>query len=470
MSSSSPNFLQRFSSQRRHVVGLLLIAALVCGWVAWRILQITPAQRHVDAGIELMQAKKLAQAEDEWREAVRLDPNNAQAWELLGDYYLASGSWPQASDAFKHVLKIDPETANVHARLASAVWRMDDAKTAQQQAQLQLKQDADNVQALEVLVAVASKLEHREDEIKYLKHLLQLQPQNVNVLVTLGKTLTESYGFDEAQPIIERILQLEPNNANAYRMRGMAFYQQKPTPQRLQQAEAAFKKVIELTPQDFEAHRHLGRVYMLMNKPHLAMEEFEAIGRGRPYASAHFQELATAYRKAGDIKRADVMQQRFIALKNLNVKIQELKELLAREPESFDGNLQLGLLLMRTVEQGGDGYELYHFRYENQSLKSCAFYLQKARDVRPQSPALKDAEQTLERVYTRFLQAELKNLNQQKFEAADQNLARALMLRPDDPRAQNALQNAVLSRQQAAPTTTSPFNLPDTQNASGTNS
>lgn len=423
---------------------VVALGVLVGGFFLGQNLASAPIRQHITAGTQAWQRGQAAQAETEWRAAIQLDPDNAQAWELLGDASMNSQAWEQAIAAFQKLLSVAPNTPNAHGRLATAAWAVNNGKLAQEQAQLQLQQNAADTGALQVLAAVAKSYTHKEDELKYLKELARLKPQDAVALTVLAEFYTKNFDYDAAAPLLKRILALDPNSADAYMMSGLALYDQDPTPQNLQKAKTAFEKVVALNPEELEAHRYLGRVYLRLNQPRQAIREFELLGRGRPYASAHFLELAKAYRQAGDEKTADKLQKRFTNLKQLNRQMQNEKDAVARDPNDFAAQLQLGVLLWQTVIKGGDGYELYRFRYAKQDLKAADYYLEKARLLRPQSDEVKTSLQNLERSYANYLQVGLQALQERQLRKADENLSRAVLLRPEDARTKSALQQAFI--------------------------
>ncbi|MDQ3813631.1 MAG: tetratricopeptide repeat protein [Armatimonadota bacterium] len=431
--------LHRFSARRRNVWLLIAVVAAICGFMTWREWQSAPVRRHIDTGVRLLQSGQNGAAEREWREAVRLDPDNAHAWELLGDFYLAAESWPAAREAFHHVLKLRPGTPDLYGRLAYCDIGLNDLQAAQQHAQAELQQDSDDIAALRVM-AVVTKSNHPEEHLKYLRRLAELQPQDVEALAALASQLTVRYEYDQARPLIDRILRLDPNYHFAYLLRGLAYFNQDPTPQGLAQAAANFQKVLELKPQDVEAHRYLGRIYLRLGKPRQAIEHFEAVGRGRPYASAHFLELANAYRKAGDVRRADEFRRRFTTLKQLNFRMVALHDRIEREPKKFENYLQLGLLLLHSIEADADSYYLYHFRYVKQEIKDPESYLKKALELRPRDPRALAAMRQLERAYVQRLQASAKAFDRRDGQQANWNLAHAIVLRPTDSRTREAIQ------------------------------
>jgi len=430
--------LQRFSSRRRNVASLLAAATLICGVVAWRSREEAPASRHINAGIELMQSKNPAAAEREWREAVRLDPNNVQAWQLLGDYYQAAELWPQAREAFEHVLSVAPDAPGARASLANCALKLNDIGSAQSQAELAVQQNAADVGALKVLAAVAWEKEQDDKQLQLLRRVAELSPQDVKAQEALAEALSESHEYAQARPLLARILQLNAGDALAYRLRATARLDEDATPEGLAAARADLQKALQLDPDDVESHRYLGRVYMRLNQPTLAIEEFKAVGRDRPYASAHFVELAAAYRKAGDVRAADAWAQRFATVEHFNMRIRDLRDRIARKTAKFDNYLELGRILLKGAQDKGDSFYLFQFRYKKGQVEAADLYLSKALELRPQDAKAQAAVRQLEIVYTRYLQAGLQALQRRDREAAAKDFARLILLRPQDERTLNA--------------------------------
>lgn len=442
--------LQLFATRPRNVTLLIAVAALV-SLVRWRDWKAAPVQRHIETGVQLLQSGHPAAATGEWREAVRLEPTSARAWELLGEYYQAAEVWPAANDAFHRVSKLSPDTPNLQAHLAMCALKMNDLKTAQQLAQVALQQDANDAEAVQVLAIVAQSTGRGEDELKYLRQLVELQPQDAQALATLANELTTNGDYDQARPLIERILKIDPKHFLAYKLRGLAYLNGAPTPQGLGHAQTDFEKVLELNPLDAEAPRYLGRLFMRQGKPRLAIKQLEAISRKRPYASAHFMELANAYRKAGDAPRADALLQRFATLKKLNFRMQDLRDRILPGSDNFDNELSLGWLLLRCVTSDADSYNMYRFRYVSQQIKTSDFYLQQALQARPHDPRALAAMRQLESAYKRYLQVGLQDLQRHAWKQANGDLAHLVLLRPDDLRTRDAIRQAAQSNAIAVP-------------------
>src|SRR5437764_8362461 len=107
---SSPRFLKRPAA----AVALLIFAAAAWTIAAVWYLRSSSVRQHLEAGRGYVRGGNARQAEREWREAIRLDPRNVQAWQSLAEMYASTSHWLDAADAFGHVLLLAPATVGIH--------------------------------------------------------------------------------------------------------------------------------------------------------------------------------------------------------------------------------------------------------------------------------------------------------------------------------------------------------------------
>ncbi len=324
-------------------------------------------------------------------------------------------------------------------------WWRQARYTSQQKTNGQAQSNIQNeIATLKKLAANTQDAAQHEQRLKYLRRLVELQPQNVESLTALAKELYLGADDAEALPVIERLLQQKPDFAPAYLWRGIVLFSGDATPQQLKLAEADLKKVLQSQPDNIEAHRYLGRVYMRLNQPNQAIAQFEALGRGRPYASAHWLELSNAYRKAGNLQKADVWRQRFVALKEENSQIEDVRYRLALTPEDFDTNLHMAALLLHSLDSSEDSYQLYQFRYAKQPGNGVEYYVHKAVQLSPHDARAQAMSRQLEQTYSRYLQAARRARARGDSERAKWYLDHVYLLCPDDARTQQALHQLAL--------------------------
>ncbi len=409
----------------RHVA-ILLVAAIVL-WAGvwwWQSQQKLPAaQLHLEAGYEALQAGKGSLAESEWIKAVEVEPKNLLAWQALGDFYLSTRQMAQAQQAYAVVAKLEPETPKIWSRLARADAALGDSVAARLHVDEALKRDADDVNALNIYSTLLLRSGNTEKRGEVLQHLAKLQPDNVTIVTKAADDLMRRRRYEEAAPLVERLLQLQPDSTSAYAMRGAMAFERSVKPEALRAAMKDFQKAIELNAANWVARWYLGRAYLRLNQNAAALRELKAVDAMGPADKNYLNDLAVAYQRTGDATQATALRRQFATAEQEQHKITELTKRLALEPDNFETNLQLGLLLLRS-KNAGDASPL----------------LNKALSLKPQNARAQQAVGELNTTYEQNLAAGLKALSEKNQAQAISHLSRAFALRPDDARTEQAIQ------------------------------
>ena len=129
------------------------------------------------------------------------------------------------------------------------------------------------------------------------RHALELEPDNPNAIrgkAALSSTLGR---FDEAIQLDEQAVKVDPLRLSAHNNMGLDCYYAR----QWQKAEAAYRKVLEMTPDYPGAHGSLGLVYLAQSKNDEALSEM--LKEQEPIW--HNQGLALAYYAVRDEEKAD---------------------------------------------------------------------------------------------------------------------------------------------------------------------
>jgi predicted Zn-dependent protease len=421
---STTSRVRQFIRQPRTATIFLLLAAISWASIWWWQARYAPVNQHIEAGRQHLQTGRGVDAEHEWRQAVALDPDNATAWELLGDYYSGAASWPAALEAYRHVTRIKPETPQIYSRLANTAVHVGDMQAAQELAQRALQHDPDDVDALYILVNLlaGSQLDDQL-QLEYLRRLIKLKPDNVEYLARTADLLILERRYAEAKPLVEKILQLDSDFAPAYAMRGTIALQGESSAEAWKVAESSFKKVLDFTPGDQLSRRFLARSYLRQGKTAQAIAELEQVDRSLPRDKSYLQELASAYQKARKLDKAAEVRRRYADFDKQKSEINRLEALVSQDPTNFESTLKLVHMLLRTDDP--EGAE----KYLNQALK-----------LHPNDARAIATSRELERLYVQHLHDARMFLSKGDVEKAGWHLGLAYILRPFDQRTQIAVQ------------------------------
>jgi tetratricopeptide (TPR) repeat protein len=359
-------------------IGLVALAAVAWGAVLMWQARTAPAQRHIDAAIEYTHQRLGKEAEQEWRAALRLDPNNADAWEQLGELNLSTQDWPAAVAPFRQLLRLRPNAPHVYERLAVATLRSGDEISALKYAEEELKREPNNLGALTIAALLLQDTGDDAKRLECLRRLTALQPDDKEALQTLAQALVAQRQYAEAQSVIAPILQRDPINIPALELRGEARMESDFTPQGKAQAEADFKRVLALNPKAAVAHFYLGKLYRREGRFALALPHLEAAARNLPDRAEVYFELAGLYARMGRSQEATHARQRFNALHQQADLLRRLEERCAADPNDFEDRRQRGLLAL----QSGD-------------YRRASNYLHQAQQLRPNDVTTRDALQRL---------------------------------------------------------------------------
>ncbi len=176
-------------------------------------------------------------AEREWRETLRLEPDNVQTLVSLGGLYAQEQRFDQALPPLEKALRLNPRDAAAHLNLGAAY-------------------------------AETGKLDLAEEQFRA---AVLLSPMNFNAHNLLGKLYFDSNRLGEAEQQFRESLECEPNLA-AYDHLGYIYAQRGDQ----DRAEKAFKAALAMKSTDSHAHFQLGLIYAATGRNAQAVEELQA--------------------------------------------------------------------------------------------------------------------------------------------------------------------------------------------------
>lgn len=394
------------------------------GVLWWQSRQpVSPVESHLEAGLRFFQAGRGAEAESEWLRAIEIDPKNATAWEVLGNYYLASSQWDPALKAYGVVATLNPTTPRLWTKMARAEANTGDSKGARLHVNAALQSDPDDVEALSILTTLLHRAGESGQRVEVLLRLVKIKPDDVTILNKTADALMMRRRYKEAAPLIDHLISLDSASSSAYSMRGAIAFNQDASSASLKKATTDFQKSIALNSANWVARWYLGRSYLRLNQPAPAIQALKLVDEMRPSDKNYLNDLATAYQLGGQPKQAAAVRQRFALAERQDHAIRELRSRLAAAPDDFDTTLKLGLLLLRS--KNPDGAE---------------DLLQKALKLKPHDAVTQRALRDLDADYRQQLQQGLKSLKAKQIQPAVISLSRMLQLRPYDQRTRAAVQ------------------------------
>jgi tetratricopeptide (TPR) repeat protein len=244
-------------------------------------------------------------AEYHFREATRLQPENAQNQYNLGLVAIKLGKKEDAVGYFKRALEGGTNEPEVYLRLAEALESLKLPSLAIQSLKKALEIRPGDV---DVLFALGDLYYKRGDLIpaeEIFRKIVQVTPGDSyteTALINLGIILDEMERYPEAIDTLERVIQLNPKNYNAYYNLGIASVHSGQPAQAIQ----AWKKASALeSGKNFQARERIADYYSQNLYNSEAVSAYSSILEDNPNAYKIRIKIAKTYKKMGQVSSAE---------------------------------------------------------------------------------------------------------------------------------------------------------------------
>jgi Flp pilus assembly protein TadD len=187
------------------------------------------ARAHTNLGEALMRRGLFSQAEGEFREALRIMPNDAVNLDNHGLSLLRLGRVDEAEREFREALRILPiPKSQIHLGLVHLKRGRVDEAERQFRTGLNSRglAPAMRIMALNNL-GIASAIKGRREEAELaFKEAIRLDQKNAETRGNLGRLYLETRRYREAATELEEAIRLKRSDANLYRLLGEVYYHQ----------------------------------------------------------------------------------------------------------------------------------------------------------------------------------------------------------------------------------------------------
>jgi predicted O-linked N-acetylglucosamine transferase (SPINDLY family) len=255
------------------------------------------------------QAGQVQQAEKIYQEILRKDPDNAQAYGMLGILAGQAGDMERAILLTRKAIRIDPDTANFHYNLGIMFkerGRLAEAIASYRKA-IALKPDFDN--ALYNLGNALQADGQGEEAIACQRQVVAIRPGHAEAYNNLGILLKEARRFEEANSCYRQAIAISPGFAEAYSNLGVLLQEM----EQLDEAEACQRRALALKPGLTDAHYNLGIVLKKKGQFDEAIASYQKALALQPDAYEVLVSLGNVLNATGQLDEALACFQRVIA-------------------------------------------------------------------------------------------------------------------------------------------------------------
>lgn len=255
-----------FAGSERMRIDRRLLAVLLSVAAATSIpAQSADLRATMERGAAAMRAGRLEDAENDFREAVRLAPTVADAQLDFGLILAREGKIDEAIAALKQSLKLNPQMPSAHQFLGILLYNQHRVAESRQELLAELELDPKNVETLTFLANVELGEGHSVEAAEWLDRAYTLAPANMDVLELRGKAHDQI-----AHDSYARMAQLEPNNWHVHRVQAQIYAEQ----DRHREAIAEYEAAVKLETHNPDLYENLGDEYRNVSQLDLALAAY----------------------------------------------------------------------------------------------------------------------------------------------------------------------------------------------------
>ncbi len=197
-----------------------------------------------------------------FEEAVKLDPKNESAYAKLGEIHDAKGRNAQAIEFYEKALKADPEFTSVYMPLGLAYAQ--EGKPTEAESYLNKAKAAgfDSPEAQMARIVILSKQGRDSEALAMIDAMLQSDPQNASAHYQRASIFGKTNQTDQAIASYREAVKIDPNLAAAWFDLGVIFYNQ----EKYADALPAYQTVVKIEPENYQAQANLASTFRQLER------------------------------------------------------------------------------------------------------------------------------------------------------------------------------------------------------------
>ena len=242
------------------------------------------------------------EAEQQYREAARLDPTDARSYAGLGNVYLDQNRFNDAVAQYHQAIQLKPDYSDALMPLGYAHVRLNRLPEAIEDYKQALKVEPSNPEIHTNLGYLYNHTGRYDDAVAACQEAIRLLGETgeaykqgfqtrQEVLSHAYKNLGNAYNgmnnFEEAAKALRQATIIEPKSAAAFFNLGLTLYSGK----RYSEAILAYREVVNLRPTLAPARFNLGLAYLAIQDKQSASTEYEALKPLDPKAAEQLRVM-----------------------------------------------------------------------------------------------------------------------------------------------------------------------------------
>ena len=202
-------------------------------------------EQHLSRANDYLAAEQYDKAEKEYREVLRLAPEDSTALRQLGSIYVDQRQFLQAYPLLKKSSELQPDDPEIQLKLATVLLAVGSYAEARDAAQQVLEKQPENEQALLMLVNASRTADDIADARKLIQDLRDKDQDRARYHLALGSLDLRQNDQARAESEFKAALNLDPKSIEANVALGSFYWSRN----EVEQAAQAFKTAADLAPE-----------------------------------------------------------------------------------------------------------------------------------------------------------------------------------------------------------------------------
>ena len=224
-------------------------------------VSLDSAEGLYDAGAAYLRLAQLDRAETSFTDAIKMDPEMADAYNALGVVMTRQRQYDQALELFNKALELNPNDAGFRINVALAYHLQGRSEDAEQAYQLAIDTNSDFAGALSFLSGGGTAGAQKTDPLNRIASEKSYED---------GAAFLRLNRLDRATEALDRALSLNPNNAEALNAKGVIATRER----QYDEALALYQRAVNVTPGNAGFHANLAITYHLQGKKDQAIQAY----------------------------------------------------------------------------------------------------------------------------------------------------------------------------------------------------
>jgi tetratricopeptide (TPR) repeat protein len=235
--------------------------------------RVAVAGQLYSAGRSLMGEGEYEKALPYFVEAIKINPNHAEAYFQIGYCLAKLGRYPEAIEPYREAIRIKPEDVDTLNNLCVAYGILGHYQEAIEFCKKAIQIRVDLPEAYNNLGWAYQRVGRYQKGIESCKQAIRLKPDFAMAHYNLGNNYVALKQFEDAIESYKQAIRIKYDYAEGHLNLGAAYNQMG----RYEEAIESFKQAVRIKPGLAEAHLNLGMAYLRVGDRGSALEEYKIL-------------------------------------------------------------------------------------------------------------------------------------------------------------------------------------------------